>query len=64
MSQRKGPKPWTGKAWIQDDGGRNMQNRKRLPVLIQDGLHHFCDLPVRVTIQPLRPRRPAAKGKR
>ena len=62
MSQRKGPKRWTGKAWaclcndcLDINGGPRIEYAKR------DTTPGY--VPVRVTITPLvRPRRPATPG--
>ena len=61
MSQRKGPKRWTGKAWVFHE---DVNDRLPLIYLGRGGSDVKYWVRVRVTITPLRPRRHAAKGKR
>ena len=56
MSQRKGPKRWTGKAWVDSQPGGHVYS------LMPNVPKWARGERVRVTITPLRPR--ARKGKR
>ena len=71
MSQRKGPKRWTSKAYVhnrlfrQVNGGAYAMPSLFFNKCNSSSVSGRDSILVRVTITPLaRPRRPAAKGKR